>query len=64
MDEVLRPSGDTVLHVCAEYGQDELFKYFLGEPNSKVNCKNYVDETPLHLAAREGKLNMLNLLIT
>jgi ankyrin repeat protein len=51
------------LHVCAEYGQEELFKYFLGEPNAKVNCKNYVEETPLHLAAREGKLNMLNLLI-
>lgn len=52
------------MHVCAEYGQEELFKYFLGEPNAKVNCKNFVDETPLHLAAREGKLNMLNLLVT
>ena len=52
------------MHVCAEFGQEELFKYFLTDPNSDVNIKNYVDETPLHLAAREGKFNILQLLIS
>jgi ankyrin repeat protein len=36
----------------------------MGEQGSNINTKNYVEETPLHLAAREGKLNMLILIIS
>ena len=28
-----------------------------------LNTKNYVEETPLHLAAREGKLSIIILLV-
>jgi len=29
MDEMIRPSGDTVMHVSAEYGNEQLFNHFL-----------------------------------
>lgn len=35
----------------------------MSDPNSDANVRNYVDETPLHLAAREGKLLMVQFLI-
>jgi ankyrin repeat protein len=36
----------------------------LARPGANINTKNYVEETPLHLAAREGKLHMVTLLVS
>lgn len=52
------------MHVCAEYGHETLFRYFLNDPHADPMVRNYVDETPLHLAAREGKFNIVTLLLT
>lgn len=48
-----------MLHVCAEYGQETLFKYFLNEGKADITKKNFIEETPLHLAAREGKFPLI-----
>lgn len=53
-----------MLHVCAEYGHEQLFKHFVSDPKSDLQVKNYVDETPLHLACREGKFPMVQFLVT
>ena len=55
-DTILRPNGDTILHVCAEYGQEKLFHYFYQKLNANLDVVNYAKETPLILAAREGRL--------
>ena len=58
MNEVLRPNGDTVLHVCAEYGRLDIFKFYIKKGNSYL-VKNYAEETPFHVVAREGKIEMM-----
>lgn len=49
--------------MCAEYGHEQLFRYFLTDPLADVSIRNYVDETPMHLAAREGKSNIIQLIV-
>lgn len=48
------------MHLCAEVGNEQLFSYFLSLKGDFL-ARNYADETPFHLAAREGKLNILQL---
>ena len=48
------------MHVAAEYGQEQIFEWFLKGKGDWLG-RNYADETPFHLAAREGKLNILQL---
>jgi hypothetical protein len=48
------------MHVCAASGNLSLFLHFLTEKGDFM-CRNYADETPFHMAAREGKLSMLKL---
>lgn len=48
------------MHVCAESGNEQLFLHFL-KAKGDFMVRNYADETPFHLAAREGKLNILML---
>lgn len=57
-NEVIRPSGDTVLHICAEFGRQKLLEYFIKKGGHYLH-KNYWGETPFHIAAREGKMEIL-----
>ena len=47
------------MHICAEYGHDKLLTYFVSEFHGDYMVRNYADESPFHLAAREGKLNIM-----
>lgn len=60
LNEIVRPSGEGIMHVCAEYGRADLFNHFswLGH---NLLMKNYALETPFHIAAREGKIEILKL---
>lgn len=60
--EKLRPTGDTILHVCAEFEKMDIFKYFYRNLKTDINILNYADETPLIIAAREGKIDMVKML--
>jgi len=46
------------MHVCAEYGHEKLLQHFVRERGNYM-ARNYADETPFHLAAREGKINIV-----
>ena len=48
------------MHVAGENGNEQLFSYFVKQKGDYLQ-RNYADETPFHLAAREGKLNILQL---
>ena len=52
----LRPNGDTILHVCAEYARTELFDFFYKKFSMNLDVENHAGETPLIIAAREGRL--------
>lgn len=52
--EVIRPTGDTIMHVCAEFGRLKMFKFFYNG-GGDMWSKNYADELPIHIAAREGQ---------
>ena len=52
----LRPNGDTILHVCAEYARTELFDFFYKKFSMNLDVVNHAGETPLIIAAREGRL--------
>jgi len=56
--EAIRPTGDNIMHVCAEYGRVELISYF-NKIGGELHSRNYADEFPLHLAAREGQVDVM-----
>ena len=58
---VLRNNGDTILHICAEFGQIKLFRYFYKTLQPNLDIKNKLEETPFIVAAREGRINILKL---
>ena len=37
----LRPTGETIMHVCAEYGQVEMLDHFRGQ-GGDIYSRNYV----------------------
>ena len=57
----LRLNGDTIMHVCAEYGQVKLFEYFCKELGASIEVKNKLEETPFTVAAREGRILILKM---
>ena len=57
----LRKNGDTILHVCAEYGQTKLFDYFYANLGGDLDMQNKLGETPFISAAREGRILILKL---
>lgn len=61
--EKFKPSGENCLHICAEYNEPVMFKWFVEEYNADINHVNDAGETPLMIACREGKLEMVKLII-
>lgn len=58
-----RENGDSVLHICAEFNQVELFTWFIEEYKCDINAVNEAKETPLIIAAREGKIDIVKLIM-
>ena len=50
--------------MCAEYGQLDLFQWFHDKFAADLNSVNTDGETPMMLAAREGKIDILKYYIT
>jgi ankyrin repeat protein len=48
-------TGNTALHFASEAGHLSLVKYLVELDRKGMNTLNYEDETPLHLAARNGR---------
>jgi uncharacterized protein len=58
--------GQTILHVCAEYGREDLVHYLLSDRFIGKIDINAVDKngwTPLHSACKGGHLGIIQLLI-
>ena len=60
----MKETQETVLHLCAEYGQLKLFEYFQNKYGCNVMAKNFCGDTPFHHAAREGQKDILRLYLT
>ena len=58
-----RANGETALHVCAEFGRVELFKWMAAEYAGDIQGVNDAGETPLMIAAREGKLAIVKMYV-
>lgn len=63
-DFKFRPNGETMLHCCAEYGQADLFEWFVEEYEPDINAVNDAGETPVMVAAREGNIDIIRLYLT
>jgi ankyrin repeat protein len=61
VDSPIRNTGETILHICAEYGQADLFRFFVNDFKGNIMAKNHAEETPFIIAAKEGRVNILNL---
>lgn len=56
-----KTNGETCLHLCAEFNQVELFKWFVEDFGADIACLNDAKETPFIIAAREGKTDIIRL---
>ena len=61
--EKFRPTGEICLHICAEFNEGKMFAWFIQEYGADINAVNQAGETPLIIAAREGKLDIIRLII-
>ncbi|KAJ9701175.1 hypothetical protein PVL29_006496 [Vitis rotundifolia] len=61
----LTPSHNTILHIAAQFGKLDCVQWILTLPScsSLLQRPNLKGETPLHLAAREGHLEVVEALI-
>ncbi|KAJ6724682.1 ANKYRIN REPEAT PROTEIN-LIKE [Salix viminalis] len=53
-EKLVTPCGNTLLHLAASYGTDEVIAYLTEEFPSLITTTNSQQDTVLHLAAREG----------
>ena len=53
----------TYLHLAAAYAQTPALKYMLENTRLDVNGTNVLGATPLHLAARQGHVNVVDILL-
>lgn len=51
------------MHVCAEYGNCEMFEWFVQEFKLNINPRNKAQETPFIVGAREGHLEFVKLIM-
>ena len=54
--------GNTYLHLAAKTGQTEAYKEALVKDEDK-NVRNEFDETSFHLACKNGRINIVHLLL-
>ena len=61
----LSPKHNSILHIACEFGQIECVKWIVKLPScsSLLQCPNLKGDTPLHLAAREGHLELVEALL-
>ncbi|XP_034686330.1 protein ACCELERATED CELL DEATH 6-like [Vitis riparia] len=61
----LSPKHNTILHIASEFGQIECVNWILDFPSSSslLQRPNLNEDTPLHLAARERHLDVVEALI-
>ena len=61
----LSPKHNTILRIASEFGKIECVNWILDFPSSSslLRCPNLNEDTPLHLAAREGHLKVVEALI-
>ena len=61
----LSPKHNTILHIASEFGQIECVKWILRLPScsSLLQRPNMKEDTPLHLAAREGHSEVVKALL-
>ncbi len=53
----------TTLHECIEQNDLNQFRFLLAQTTTDPNCRNNLNQTPLHVAARENKIDFVNALI-
>ncbi|KAI6672955.1 hypothetical protein NL676_000861 [Syzygium grande] len=58
------PSGNSLLHVAASSGNDDVVELILIHFPYLVTRKNSSDDTPLHVAVQDGRLNATRKLIS
>ena len=58
MSSAVRPNGETLLHVAAEFGQMNILEHLLRMGGSYLQANN-ANELPIHLAAREGRITIV-----
>ncbi|KAL8254269.1 hypothetical protein R6Q59_032490 [Mikania micrantha] len=55
---------DTLLHIAAVFGHDQLTQDIANRFPGLVTCKNFIGDTPIHVAARSGKILVVKSLLT
>ncbi|KOM42762.1 hypothetical protein LR48_Vigan05g036600 [Vigna angularis] len=58
-----RPRRNTVLHIAALYGNDKCVEKIVEIGPGLLKARNTTGDTPLHVAARAGKISTLKILL-
>ena len=68
LTQMRSPQGDTVLHIAAQFGHDELVRWILGRHDDLsaqiIVTQNWFEDTPLHVAASSGHLSTVKILVS
>ncbi|GMN28041.1 hypothetical protein TIFTF001_001900 [Ficus carica] len=67
LTQMRSPQGDTVLHIAAQFGHDELVRWILGRQDLSAQIivtQNLFQDTPLHVAASSGHLSTVKILVS
>ena len=51
------------MHICAEFGDLKMFEWFFDEFKLNINIQNKAKETPFIVAAREGHIELVKLIM-
>lgn len=61
-DQVLSPSGNSLLHEAAKFGKIKIIKLITKHFSDLITKKNIIGDTVLHVAVKEGKMDIIEFL--
>ena len=61
-DQVLNPSGNSLLHEAAKFGKIKIIKLITKHFSDLITKKNIIGDTVLHVAVKEGKIDIIKFL--